>query len=399
MYVRTWKFSCVALGLSVLFSGCLGPSTFGKRSAPFPAPENSVHVTRLYLDKVGDIYPDTTILLHDRDLRIHDHQLKLYFSSEIGAAQWRNVTELYRLPSDVPFDTGWDTLQAHLRQQYAIRIEEVSGVGHPLFVLVHGFNAADAQKSYEPLRAEVIRREPNATFLEVYWDGWSFLPGVGIWGEGQHNSYLAGLGLRRVLNRIDEETPVRIITHSLGGAVATAALWNIESRLDLKPTLEKWRREYFEMRNDTLRRRTPSLRNVRLGMIVPATTGNTFTDYPLRTPPENRSKIDRVIIGINPLDFPVTKAGLGCQWRGYSCLGSSATVFHEWVAHELNRDGTQVAYCIDFSRSSRNRDIFWPFFWREDHDWKSYLRRDAFPEFLAALLNPDVPPLIHACGQ
>jgi hypothetical protein len=54
---------------SFLLSGCLRASTFGSRSAAFPAPQSSVEVMRLYLDEVGDIYPDTNIVLRDRDLR------------------------------------------------------------------------------------------------------------------------------------------------------------------------------------------------------------------------------------------------------------------------------------------------------------------------------------------
>jgi len=100
-----------------------------------------------------------------------------------------------------------------------------------LIVLIHGFNDPIPDGAYYSLRKNIEKYlSSNPVFIEVYWDGLTALGNnpilSNIWSYAQSNSAKVGLGLRKILNKINPNIRLTLLTHSLGASVATHALFN-----------------------------------------------------------------------------------------------------------------------------------------------------------------------------
>ncbi len=259
--------------------------------------------------------------------------------------------------------------------EHAERLHAMCRGGRTLIVLIHGFNHTypEAYRAYQSARKEIQLKYPGGKFayLEVYWAGYYGDP-FAIWPQALLSSKWAGLGLRRILGRLDASIPLRVLTHSRGAAVICAALWNTPMR----GTVEEDRRYRAAQEGCP----PPSMPAIRVGMLAPAMRAADFECY------EDRgnapvSPHDRILFGINPDDAALQAGGL--SWLAGTALGCSPDQFDGLVAPVLNRNQTRVLR-VDFSGSSF-------------HAFLDYLQRDAFTnEFLPLLLedprNPEVPP-------
>lgn len=245
------------------------------------------------------------------------------------------------------------------------RATQGSGGRKTLVLLIHGTNAG--VPAYDTMEQQLGREyfpAGDVVFVEVYWPGGQLFRDRHPWGFAQHNSYGVGLGVRRLLNAIDTDVPVRILTHSMGGGVAAGALWNVVSKVDAKGSLLAWRQGYVASLDSVP---TPLIRDIRVAMLVPAMPGCTFDDfrrpapsvdpynYSLAPPsglgcqrepaqirhPVSHPNIRRIIIGYNPNDAVIEKGLRACHRVGETCLGSHLEEFTTYVA-PIGQFGTEV---------------------------------------------------------
>ncbi len=241
-----------------------------------------------------------------------------------------------------------------------------------------------------------------------------------IWPWAQANGYYVGMELRRVLSALPHDRPVRILTHSLGAHVVTAALWNVSSKLSggvLQATVRDeanapavWVRYFNGFSSPAYR--TPTHPDLRLAMIVPAMPGLTFggatnTDYydrnyegrpPVTAPyqmPRNGppSTYDRIVIGQNARDQVIEKFIHVPTIYGSTTLGSHYDEFRNAVAPvlngrpELNGGRSVVAYRVDIREALPGVN-------EVKHDWDLYLHRKNIRQLTDCLFTECTGPAV-----
>lgn len=380
---------------------------------------------RLMYDRFGNMYPDGSVTVDG------ENTIQPVPSENFGQGNWSLQYHYSRRPqlwkqlalrnladtldySDARWAAVQDSIRAEALREIAVR----SRPGAPVVLLVHGFNvsepSADARDAMDATRDSLTSwygaHFPGMTFVEVRWDGlvaqgpWLVkdVGGGKIWPYAQANGYFVGMELRRVLTALPHDRPVRILTHSLGAHVATAALWNVSSKLSGNVLNEnaggpprakpEWVR-YFDGFS-SLAYRTPTHPDLRLAMIVPAIPGLTFgggtnTDFydrnyeghPPVTPayrmPQDtpQSTYDRIIVGQNAIDRIIQKFINKPAWYGSTTLGSQREDFRDRVAHflngrpEMNGGRSVVAYRVDIREAPPGVNP-------KEHAWDLYLLRN-----------------------
>ncbi|MEL7361737.1 MAG: hypothetical protein AAFN13_06670 [Bacteroidota bacterium] len=360
------------------------------------------HTVRLFVDRDGDLYPApllpvlvpdsvrarTSELVHDsvrtaKWLRGRTKSLQDVFDENPQATVWKEVRTHLQLQADA----SWETIQDRLFARAAAAVRDaVDDVQGPLLVLVHGYNTVDAEYSYAHARQRVAPYLGRAAVLQLHWDGLQD-NSITNWKRAQFNFPQAGIALRRALLSLAPTTPVRVFTHSSGGPVAAHAFWDASATLppdcDAPEPSYRGRRHYHEWVCTEDGIDPPQFHDLRIGMIVPATSGLLFARYNARTSP-----LSRLVIGANPRDEAVSKSWLiPCTVKGSTCLSVRRSLLcDDEVARLRNRDIEVLIY--DFSKSSGPGGNYG---WRgEDHAWTTYLERDDWPRFAAALFG-DAP--------
>lgn len=380
--------------VSMLLTGCATNVLFSDIER-LPHPEQNV--ISLVYDRYGDLYPSDRVHIPARALRQNrrrsENELALapYFED-----QWRRGSEVWRkLLAEAPFFTpgadtsfplAWNDVQANLRQRAVQRINHLTQnqPGAPrrtLVVLVHGFNndKTEALTWYNEVRQVVRGHLPDAVFLDVFWDGLSAKLPPGIWSSAQYNFPLVGLELRRVLNAIDQTIPLRVITHSSGGPLFASTMGDASAPLPSNDAhYQRYRSLVVATNGDYM---PPNPPDYRVGMIVPAAASTTFARYG-----QNFDGPDRIIIGINPLDFAISKVIMPCTFIGSTCMSGSRSDFCSDVVPIFASSPSTKLFVFDFSHSGRNerQGLFW-----DAHSVEAYLRRDDMGRFLEVLLGED----------
>ena len=347
---------------------------------------------RVYFDRDGDLYPfpAVPVLLRDTLFRKPWIPLRAAFdSSKHWAPEWHALADSLRIHIRSPL--AWRHIQDSLRARTAKRIHAAtlgSADRRPLIVLVHGFNVADAECTYQAVRARIDSLGYRGSVLQMNWDGLSASGPPVIWSEAQFNFPLVGMGLRLLLNElaaIDSTIPLRFLTHSSGGPVVAHALWDASAAEGRTRHGNVWPAYVHlqRMRRDGTLPPPPGFSDVRVGMIVPAMPASIFDNYAL-----GQKGPERILIGFNPNDFAVGKTVLvPCSWYGNTCLPVRASYACSVVARFAN-DGAPEVLVFDFSGSKVNASeaVF-----HDKHDWALYMRRDRAKSFVDALLG-DTPP-------
>lgn len=328
-----------------------------------PADESTV---RVYIDRMGDLYPDmlAQLPLRDEFVKGRESVLYNYYHNKPHPIEATGITNNLRELASVygisyaqqltqSDEATWSQVQQELVQRYIealnSKLRTSTTEPRPLIVLIHGFNVgSDAHivhgqqaSLYKQVRAAFQEIAPekfrNAVFLEVFWDGLQKPTPVGIWGGAQLNARHAGLRLRQLIAGTDITTPVRVFTHSSGAIVATHTFWNVTTPYpDLSSDIARSFTKLYQ------ERATPLHPDVRLGLLVPATTGLAFKDHHTRTQPSwyliqealvnagnlNASLLPapaparHTIIGLNERDYALNKAGIVSPYRkGVTALG------------------------------------------------------------------------------
>ena len=393
-------FRIPAILLSLVGAGCVSrPVLYNPTGMPAPA----ASTTRVLFDRWGDLYPSVHVDTLEMK-RLPTDSLSGYYEylKQQRRPEWRSLLGHYGV-EDGEFLSTWQTVQDSIVARTVRAAVATAGEG-PLIILSHGYNTTGGGgiNAYSSVRAALQRRgiaPGGAGILEVYWDGRTDLgqhlrKNKSAWGWGQNTAYAVGLGLRRILNTVPHETPVRILTHSHGGKVASVALWNVTTSLDnVVPAWERW---YDSLRMEPVRYSTPRHPNIRLAMIVPAMPGNVLGDYAdttdNTTPIGGGMVVDRIVVGQNRRDKTIQKNWLIIPLPAYfgsTTLGARSTEYRAY-ASLLNLPGQPpVAFCVDFANSPGPN--------LKKHDWPLYMQRDAVREVLDLLFLDDIPQQRYRC--
>ena len=172
------------------------------------------------------------------------------------------------------------------------------------------------------------------------------------------------------MGNLDPEIPARVITHSRGATVITAALWNVEPVLDTD-----FNREYRIAQTLVP---TPKLPRVRLGLLAPSIGGIEFRNNDSGSP---TLPINGIVLGINRDDYALGKGPVPASWFGDTSLGCEPEVFEEYVASAPD------ASWVDFSNN-------------EEHNFTVYLMRRVFEEqFLPRLMKMETTAPLTTAGN
>jgi hypothetical protein len=447
--------SCKSLRLV----GCVGVLALGAACAhpqvpTLPGSERETNRPRTVIvavDHLGDLYPNDPHLDEDLLVRRHTASIWNYYRfrgsrlqsrNRATAVRWASVAARYGVavdPHSTPIyaiDTRageWAAVQDRVFSRTRDEILRVTGGGRlPLVVMVHGFNTGDPGPGYDSLRSVIIEqvfagaRSDSVAFLELHWDGSSgpSLRVLDAWWKGQGNAFPVGLALRRVLNTLPETMPVRIVTHSLGGTVTSVALWNVDRTITIDrmeaitacsdvrrgprtdqvslsrfSVADEWYCLYRDRQQDTALYRTPRFRDLRVGMIVPAMPVETFMDDSAQTPMNNPGVVQRIVVGINPLDYAVTrgawKVGFGCRDRaglinvGGTCAAVDSGAIDRALLSRCRTTDRTVAHLVHFTDWPTTPKVGG----RQNHALTVYARRPAMPKFLSLVFDPSLVPV------
>lgn len=337
----------------------------------FTPESDCINNLRVYMDREGNLYPPSDLYKFDVDEFYDPTSRGFDLTSRLSEYFKNDRPALHTVCDKLNISRDFETLQDHLLQAYANKINQEAKDGNKIVFIIHGFNnnQLQAATSYSLLRDQ-LRKGDNLTIVEVYWDGLHKLPPK-IWFKAQPNSVYAGLGLRKILNKVNADVEIALLTHSLGASVATQALFNVCKWTD---------RNDFQNKLDELSSKipTPPQKSITLCMFAPAIPGvNTF-DGLERTVVNNTSQhIKKIIIGYNNKDRELKKRILNAsKYLGSTSLGSDADgEVAKTKETILGLYPSIFVEGIDLSRKPIPKD----------HSIKGYILADRFPEFLAHL--------------
>ncbi len=292
-------------------------------------------IIKLYFDREGELYPPD---VHVTPYYFYLQQLKksktkqsnpefatvesaLTRYDSLSIAYVKKQYNLWDKDSIRLFRRLQNLLQKNVVMQMKKSMEERK-CKHLIF-FIHGFNDPAPDAYYFSLRSDInalLKEKP--TFVEVYWDGLTSLGAhpalAGIWDYARTNSAKVGLGLRKILNSVDADTKITILTHSLGASVATHVLFNpLNWPTKFQEKLEE------DYQSDKIP--TPHQYDIRLGMLAPAIGGTEEFDFINNIVPISSTlNIKTLVVGYNHYDYAVTKGGLFPRWFGNTSLGADA---------------------------------------------------------------------------
>lgn len=363
-------------------------------------------VVKLYFDREGKLYPpDVRInpyyfyLEHLNKKKLERYSNPEYATLETALTKYDNLSrEAMRQQFNL---TGVDSVRVFLRLQDAVRKSVISEIEQKLvtnntkdlIVMIHGFNDPIPDAAYYSLRKNIEKYlQSKPVFIEVYWDGLTSLGDnpllSNIWGYAQSNSAKVGLGLRNILNKLNTNIRLTLLTHSLGASVATHALFNPG----------KWPKKFQEELEQEYHSEnipTPKQKDIRIAMLAPAIPGIKVFDHIDYTIPENTvPTITRIVIGYNHFDYAVTKGGLFASSFGSTALGADAKNEVNKTIIAINAINPKIKIVpVDFSLYIKNDSLGnkklqrkSPYKQRE-HGVQFYEQNQHFSDFLKAMFD------------
>lgn len=195
--------SLVALAMLGALAACAMPNIPISRT--FPIAVNRPALARVFLDVNGTLYPDNWHVSVRPELLTKKHAL-------LGAAP----------------ETEWPALREAERQKLADIGRLIAGKKR-VFILLHGFNANEAEASiaYDLIEQRISANSEDVV-VRLYWDG-LIGKGAGVvpaWFTAAGSSQVVGVqGLRRIL-ALPKQQHVVVISHSRGSSVVLSALGN-----------------------------------------------------------------------------------------------------------------------------------------------------------------------------
>jgi hypothetical protein len=365
---------------------------------------------KVYLDKQGSFYPTENIYIPYKEffdpkneanttkLQQTSGNLEHYFTGKFinkkGKYSYWNyynytkrsdrLRKYYKLSNLLSNDETFDKSQERILISNTNSLNELISKtkSKTLVVLIHGFNDANPSADYNMFRNKLKETlNQDLVFLEIFWDGLTANQGSPptskIWGYAQYNSSQVAVTVRKILKKINHEFKIRLITHSLGASVGTAALFN---------TTSKWPRPlelgaYTQMLKNIS---APTNKDIRLGMLAPAIPGvSTFKDFNDRGQ-KTENTINKIVVGHNCNDYAVTKRFFGIDFlsskAGSTTLGANHKAEVQKVRELLKKSGyDNILSDINFASLKCKKDD-------EEHGLYYYMKNEvAFTNFINQL--------------
>lgn len=281
-------------------------------------PEASRNVYRIFIDRKGTVYPNTTI--NRQNLRNNYTLLSKFYSN--NNKFFDSVLQQYQiLPNrNLCFDSTLSILQEKIIKTHITEINKRSADYKTVTFIIHGINNSIYPKDpsgdtltnqvYSTVENVILDQGIDSTFfVEIYWDGLhslKCLDPVKVWRSAQANSYYTGLTLRRIISKIDK-SDIILLTHSLGANVASESLFNQVSKISYRAYRFK---KFLQTKYTDSAFSTPEQKNIGIAFIVAAMPGySTFKDYYKRTRASSYTVNDNysLINGYNPSDKIIGK--------------------------------------------------------------------------------------------
>lgn len=353
------------------------PVLFGDQVRSYRNSNDEIH---LFFDRDGYIYPPDAVRVTDFGVLRRAGSLRAYFRAERIA--WARLAAHTGLNGRFT-DGAWNQAQDKLITEASISIVRALGRGgsngRTLIVLVHGFRVPDAEDSFQYAEQAIRRRYAalRPLFVHVHWDGQYVplyaVPGLPVtWQLANRNAPLVGLGVRQLLARIPDGVPVRVISHSLGGAVVASALWNWPRGIRLNSGRQS---QQARLRQEGQRYPLPTTADIRVGMIVPAIPGEVFSEVPRSLRAGGNYPL--MVIGQNASDVVVSKMWIDARLMGSTALAVEPKEFCRHVMRIYGGDARAAARIVNFDRIGKV-DF--------SHDLNVYFDREPIDEMLRLLL-------------
>jgi hypothetical protein len=371
-------------------------------------------VTRVYIDRFGDLYPDTVVPIKINRFRVNGcstnrNIASLYHYFIPHPKRLKKLADFYGVSPDSSASSVFREAQRRISAEYIRRINATivhQQAGRVVF-LVHGFNDPMAEAEYVELQTLIVSRhypaDKRPVFVDVHWDGlnahsFDGVPVAKVWQPALLNSRYASIRLRALMVGLEREnkTPVVIITHSLGGGVALGAAFNTTHKWEMINWITpKKDRERLGLLMDSP---TP-LAPLRIGMAAPAIPGEqTFVDFNARKPKvigSSHNNIGMVVVGYNYDDYAVSKELAGIKlaaFYGSTSLGCNLTtnkpeinkVFDE-MAHLGYGKHTKIIVPLEFRTPFRIDSLTRKSLSTREHDWHFYIENKVMGDMLDRL--------------
>jgi len=301
-----------------------------------------------------------------------------------------------------PFFAAWNDEQERRWDELAGNIG--ADGGGPISIFIHGFanSFEDAAHTYDTMDRLVPSRGHR---VRLYWNGGT---SIRSWKPAQGTGPLVGLQLRRLLNKLADRDryDVRILTHSSGAFVAASLVGDAGGALPLAwdatqtPTpfegacthgnkcraLKNYSfyNAYAASTAPGSSLRVPDGRDLRIGMLAPATSAPSFEGSRIYRGTTSPGVV--LVFGSNSRDAVTGKSILAAGSLGATTLGGDSWEEHlACVAETLQRrSSSNVVLGIDFilGRGVRGH-------WR--HDAERYLANPAITAVVSLLYRPVRP--------
>lgn len=341
--------------------------------------ETPADITRLYIDAFGNLYPETGLNADYKMLPEHQGSLlnAMDDSSNGLCGEDVKISDAEILCNSLP--TGnWHGAQAELWKKAAKSIVQEGRADKgslDLIFLVHGFNTLplDARASFAEAKKIITGYKypyQRQHFVEIYWDGFkSDTAPLDAWRKAQAAGPLVGFKLRRLMYELKKElgnaetnaVRIRFLTHSSGAFVVGSLFGDPIAALPLLQKEQGSDYKYFaKYRNNTdatNQNSIASFKDLRVGMLAPATSDWTFAGNS-KYEGGFRSSGATVLFSIQPNDRALTKVILGPDFPNFGSTGLGVDKENHYCgnlrknADLASRNIKFVGY--DFSRSEKH---------------------------------------------
>ncbi|QES93596.1 alpha/beta hydrolase [Empedobacter brevis] len=359
------------------------------------------NVVKVFIDKRGNLYPDSNIIIPKNKFiygyRANENNanLKSYFLHDKENSRIIQLANYYKVPLQENQEELFKNIQEEILKKIAANVSHIKKEKQTdeLVIFIHGYNMEYPAPVYYQFRKYIdnYKTDKKRVFLEIYWDGLTDknndIAALKIWTFAQVNSSYVANAVRKIINKIDYNTKIRIITHSLGASVGTGALFNTSS----KWPVTQGQNFYEEMMNIP----APGHKDIRIGMIAPAIPGvNTFVDFNRRngnsTIRSNDNNISKVVIGYKEKDEALLKKALNNSNNfGATTLGAN-TLNKETGKREIERVEEYMLKELQYTENNTPiRAIdFKDDIYSKEHGWYYYLQNKyALDRFLNQLFD------------
>ncbi|BCD98854.1 alpha/beta hydrolase [Marinagarivorans cellulosilyticus] len=329
------------IAFTAWLSGCAGKHTL--RPDNYYSINSENHVIKVAFDQEGSIYPIDS----NHDAFDWEPSWKCRFAD----CGW----QLHRIKNADNKELVYDYFTDHKAALSIITKdlnESIQSTGH-LVVLIHGFNNDHDQASAN--FGEIQKKiEKDVTFLEVYWDGLGGWQPISFWGDALTYSNLAGqLGLRRILNSVENKPHLTFVTHSRGAAVALSAISDPKYDEDIcAPQENNVNKTNIELCAKQLGENVPLDPDKPLPRFSPFKSGNFSSLNTAMFAPaigsghiwEGTSRylgeLDKVnlIVGANTKDFATSKVVAGHEFYGDTSLGGNKCYIESATANLYRKE-------------------------------------------------------------